>query len=846
MPSGPAGYVSGRETAHVKPAQMDAVTVCRITLSKNQITTMTSVPRLINFWESMSKGEVLVTATVLPEMIHKAGSQTPLAGASPQSLSPQLPINGRQPCEPCVSGSLVPGGSCVNQSRARSDDALAYEHWIDETLHCHDRGCTTRRDWYMANGSLPMFDISYPNQKGGIKRNKYDDGAFRDFPYRGAHAFRDRLISKRISYDPDWVIEEVLARLGPEEGDGPPEITELKETDLMSDLTCDNPAIASNNPYTVLPRDDGGCMLSQALAGRAKQLVKWFKGFDLPLIRDLPASIECGGLRNAVRQCFSDVDPVWELSFKTVQKIERSCCRYCLPSFQSKLSQWKEDRSRQQPVDSSHLSRFREAFRANVDKGWDRRRRPFIPNGNATRRFKRKDGGNWNVEEFSTGFRTELVFSSGKPRVVTVYSSENTRILAPMHYSLYDSLKRKGWLLVGDPTERHISRLNGAALLSFDYSAATDNIKTEYVRSAIDILIEQAESISDEELRALKVLGNLSLEGVECGSGQPMGSVMSFPLLCLINKTVVDLALNSLLVGKKISFHEWSGHRLLINGDDLLTKEVRTDTDLRGQIIVQGSEVGLVVNQEKTMVSDVLCEINSTLFSNGRRVRKFNASAVWMDPGVEDVLGFAAQASPDVKTFRKVVRWNSNILAKSKDKHLAEIPPHLQVVCRKDKKIRRALTSQPKSERSRQLGVIRMAPVPDGYDLDVSDEHRAMREEIERVREKGVAWAKARATRKQFRTIAIPNSTSYSQVLKQRRGAEQELIPACYVRTYVNKMRDALVEEYVAGSSSEMLPPGDGPRISVLIDNLRLFNQQKVAVRTSGTTFPTGDFVSFD
>jgi hypothetical protein len=253
----------------------------------------------------------------------------------------------------------------------------------------------------------------------------------------------------------------------------------------------------------------------------------------------------------------------------------------------------------------------------------------------------------------------------------------------------------------------------------------------------------------------------------------------------------------------------------------------------------------LVVNQEKTMSSDSLCEINSTLFDNGVKVRKFNASAVWMDPGVEDVLGFAAEASPDVKTFRKVVRQNANILAKSKVKHLAELPPHLQVVCRKDKKIRRAITSLPASVRQEENGVIKMAPVPDGYDLVPAEEHQAMADEIERLREIGVAWASARAARKKFRTVAVPDQMSYSAVLKQRLVADKELIPACYYRAYVDKMKDALVRREVAPSPAELLPPGDGSTASRIVDNLRLFNQKR-AVRSPGTFDATADFVGFD
>nr|WAK75260.1 MAG: RNA-dependent RNA polymerase [Narnaviridae sp.] len=719
---------------------------------------MAPVSRLIKFYDTLSS-ECTSTA-VLPEITCLAGSQTPLAGASTQSVSLQHHVSGRQPRESYVPESHDPGASLQAESRASSDTSQHESHMGER-----------------------------------------------------------------------------------QEKENPQFLTALKDSGLLSELGSDFTDSTRSNPYTVLVDEDDVCLRSRALAGRARQLVKWFASFGLPRSGDLPATIKCGGLRSAVRQCFSDVDLIWELSFKTIQKIERSCCKLCLPLFEQKLSQWKEDRSRPKPVDEQHLALFREALLRNVDKGWDRRRRPFIPNGNATRCYTRRDGGNWRREEMSSEFRTELVFSSGKPRVVTLYSSDNTAVLAPLHYSLYDSLRRKGWLLVGDPTDRHVGRLTGAEFLSFDYSSATDNIKTRYVQCAISVLLEQADNISDDERYALSVLGSMVLEGKECGSGQPMGSVMSFPLLCLINKTVVDLAMNRLLVGKKISFNEWSSHRCLINGDDLLIREVRKDTNLRELIPEEGLHVGLIVNQEKTLRSDRFCEINSTLFEDGHRVRKFNASSIWMDPGVEDVLGFAAESTTDVKTFRKVVRWNSHILAKSKDKHLAELPAHLQVVCRKDKKIRRALTSLPETERPILPSVIQMAPRPDGYYLEVDEEHQSMRDEIERVRERGVNWASARSLQSRFKTSSIPNQISYSQVLKRRKRAEQELIPACYVRTYNLKVRNALVRDEVAFVQIESFPPSDGSLMSSILDNLRLFKQKR-AVCDPGTTSPLGDFVS--
>lgn len=715
-----------------------------------------------------------VTAAVLPEGPFPAGSKTSLAEAFSQSISPPCPIDGRQPCESCVSDSLDLGVSSRG-GRARSD------------LPCD---CTSR-----LTGTRITCDLSGENV------------VLKEFPQP-----------------------------------------------LMNVLTQEDSSSPSYNPFSVLQDIvEEGCSMRRRLGGKAKTVVSWFERMGITKIADPPSEIECGNLRTVVRSCFGHVTSVQELSFKTVGKIEKDCCKVCLPRFEKKLEEWSAARLRPVEIDDDHVRAFKDAIGRNIDSGWDDRRRPFIPNGNATLDFTRGDGGNWNVEKFDDDCRKALVFSSGKPRVVTLYSAENTRILAPLHYSLYSSLQKKGWLLVGDPTDRHVQSLNGADFLSFDYQSATDNIKTAYVRAAISVLKEKATHLSDEENRALDVLGNLTIgerngsifRPIPAQTGQPMGSVLSFPLLCLINKTVVDLALNRLLVGKKISFPEWSGHRCLINGDDLLTREPRKDTNLRRLIAEEGSKVGLVVNQEKTMVSESDGEINSTYFSNGKKERKFNAAAIWMDAGVEDVLGFASEATTDSATFRKVVRANAHILAKQSDKKLDLMPPALQMVCRKDKKIRKAITSLPERSRTCEEGVISMAERPEGYDLSSDDENAAMIGEIERVRERGIAWAVARQHKPRFSTRAIPNSRSFRSVLKFKRTLGQELIPACYVRCYLEKKWKAVIDEDVAPLSIELLPPGDGSMISTIVDNLRAFKMRK-AVQPPGIWEAHADYMRLD
>ncbi|QKI79940.1 RNA-dependent RNA polymerase [Erysiphe necator associated ourmia-like virus 111] len=846
-----------------------------LSINKKRIETQLNSTSIMahNEYKQRKSATTEVTATVLPERSLSAGCQTSQRDAVPQSvsqlgLSSPSSLNGRQPCEPCDSGSVMIGAS-TESSRARTDFArlveeenddnesipdqdTIFEHWVErkgkEQLCCYDRNHVIERAWQLQWGSYPRLYCTQKSRPAPPPITlPYRCSMYRNFPYKGAHTFRENLLSKKLTYDAEWVLDQVIARLGPAECDF--ERVEPggldKGNDLVNEMTGQGLVLDDvANPFTVLCDEvEDGCSQSLRLIRKMKTLVKFYEGLGVPRSdREMPQHINCGGLRAAVRQCFSDeIAIVWELSFKTIQKIEKSCCKVCLPLFEEKLDQWKEARFLPVAVDNEHLERFRIAMRANIEKGWDRRRAPFIPNGHATRRYTRKEGGNWNRESFDSECRTELVFSSGKPRVVTLYSAENTRRLAPLHYSLYDMLKKRGWLLVGDPTDKHVQSLEGASLLSFDYSSATDNIKSAYVRVAVEVLEEMADHITDEEHQALQVLANLRLDGRETFTGQPMGSVMSFPLLCIINKTVVDMALTAMLIRKEISFKEWSGHRLLVNGDDLLTREVRKTTNLRGEIVTQGCQVGLIVNKEKTLVSDQFGEINSTLFEYGCRQRKFNAASMWMDAGVEDVLGFAAQASPDGKTFRKIVRRNARTLAKQADKHLSEIPYPLVAICRKDKVIRKAITSLPDRVEPTKQGVISMAPRPENYSLSRDEEHNAMREEIERVRDAGIERGSERKPK--YKPTVIPNAKSLNSVRKRRPRMDAELIPSCYVRCFIDKIKHEGVLREVAPLDLT-LPPGDGSQVNVILDNIRAFKNTRNSSASPGTMDINLDFVS--
>lgn len=591
--------------------------------------------------------------------------------------------------------------------------------------------------------------------------------------------------------------------------------------------------------------DDGSCTRSGRLRGKARALVIHLGGeLGLKPERELPDRISCGELRPAVRSVFgSELTVAQELSIKTSMKVEKGACKNCLPRFEQKLKEWAEARFQPTDVDHDHVEEFKRTLRGNVPIGWNHREYPYIPSGSGTLSASRLKGGNWNQEEFSDECRVELVFSSGKPRVVTLYSEHNTRVLSPLHASLFSHLERKGWLLVGPPTSDRVKSLTGGGpYRSVDYEGATDRIKSAYVRASIAVLKEQANPpLTIDQERCLDVLGNLKPDqewlrandldefiGVPSVTGQPMGSAMSFPLLCLVNKTVVDMALTDLLRRGEISFKEWTSHRALINGDDLLTKEPRDSTDLFGGIVSHGGRVGLKTNGEKTLTDQRLAEINSTVFADGEHVKKVNCSALYMKPETEDVVGYAYEATTSPEGFKRVLRANCKLLALAPVKGIRWLPPSYQRVCRQDKKIKRALCSMPVQTGAQQpeTNLLPMTERPHGYDLTRCEEIALIHERINKVRSRGLNLAAERKCEKLKRgkKVILRDARSFRSVLYEKKPtSDKDYILSCLVAGWYRKKRDERVEVAIENRPYVgELPPSDAPNKCMhLIDAIR-------------------------
>lgn len=489
-------------------------------------------------------------------------------------------------------------------------------------------------------------------------------------------------------------------------------------------------------PQTIEP---DRCARSGTLRRKARRIVKLL-GVEqnLKAVAPLPSDFCCGSLRAKIRQIYSpELTLVQELSIKTSAKAETKPCSFCENlQKEDEIEQWKKARCQPVDINFHHLEKFGQAFSRNVPKGWDKRKTVYVPNGHATKDHPRKEGGNWNQTRINEEFEVLQILSSGKKRTITLFAEGNIAALTPLHNSLFSFLEEKGWLLVGSPTEKKLKHLQsgcqGGMWLSFDYVGATDNIKTAYVEEAVNQLIKKAECLSEDEIASLRILAGMSVDGVRTTKLQPMGSPMSFPLLCLINKTIVDMSLTDLMVKGKIHFKEWSGHRCLINGDDLLTKSTSSG-DLVESVMSNGFEVGMITNREKTLEHPEYGEINSTVFKNCQLEKKTNVSALWMSADVRDVLGFARESCKTEKGMMAVVTNNVSRLARQKIKTYAPIRHSFKVALLRNQKIRTALRCYPTSE-VHDSNLFPVVPAPEGFEIGRERKDELLLERVREVR----------------------------------------------------------------------------------------------------------------
>jgi len=274
------------------------------------------------------------------------------------------------------------------------------------------------------------------------------------------------------------------------------------------------------------------------------------------------------------------------------------------------------------------------------------------------------------------------------------------------------------------------------------------------------------------------------------------------------------MALSALLRSGEIRFKEWTGHRCLINGDDVLTREPRRESPgiLKAQILKHGTSVGLRLNVDKTMTHAAKCEINSTLFIDHggtdqavdafpdhlpsrprvERVPKVNFGALFMRPEVDDVLGFALESTTTLRGFLQVVRRNAHILAKQDDKRMWQLPWELRVACSKDRRIRGALLKGPVSQRPAGVNRFPVSPRPEGYSLSRQEETDIINQKVREIREKVGDFSVKRTV---FRTSAVRRPGSVLSVMRQKkpRGMDDTVL-TILARAWERKTKETLFQ----------------------------------------------------
>lgn len=609
--------------------------------------------------------------------------------------------------------------------------------------------------------------------------------------------------------------------------------------------------------------NQSGCKMASRngrLARQARRLLRVDQ--RLTSVKKLPPLIPCGQIRSAIRSTYPrELTLAQELSIKTASKLEANTCKHCASDEQEILREWKESRFRAASVDEDHLLRFRKAFAMNVDEGWDRKDFPFIPNGHASEFCTRNDGGNWVKDQFSSTCRVARVSSGGKDRIVTLYAGYNNSVLSRLHQCLYDSIRRKGWLLVGSPTNELVTSLNGEGhYISVDYRSATDNINAAYCRAAIEVIKEKAKRLTPEECRCLDVVGQLrpwiplpvdmfdlgeddNLESMEearvsppASTGQPMGSLISFPLLCLINKTVVDLSVADLASAGKMTWKEFRVHRCLINGDDLLYRELRSSHDIRAGILYHGSRVGLQLQEEKTMESPDWAEINSTAFFRGERRKKTNLGVLLWSEKVTDPIGFIADSVVRPLSFGKMLKKWARVIASTECKVQGPLPCYFFSRLRL---VKDELCQIP-SAGANHPNVFPVVPVPDGYDLSRGLEIATINQRVERLQAMGyVLPQKAKPEKK----TCIGRQTIQSALRKRKPAGD--CILQILSRAWEEKVKEKLRNEDAGVPELTTWAWDESSKVSLLLNVIRAF-KEKVRVRDPGRgTVVPGDGVPF-
>jgi len=217
----------------------------------------------------------------------------------------------------------------------------------------------------------------------------------------------------------------------------------------------------------------------------------------------------------------------------------------------------------------------------------------------------------------------QAVLEPMKVRVISKGQALPYYSMKPLQKALWKSMKDMNcFRLIGrrfSPTDMMDLRMRASCTdewFSIDYSAATDGLSWKYSGRILDAVISGLDQRDQEIARA--VLGPHRLyypkKGAEDGRafrgtmrrGQLMGSVLSFPILCLANLGVYLYAMRENQA--MWSIREQLDH-VLVNGDDML---YAAPVQYWNEHIAVGKAVGLNMSVGKSYHHHTYANVNST------------------------------------------------------------------------------------------------------------------------------------------------------------------------------------------------------------------------------------------
>nr|UJQ91940.1 MAG: putative RNA-dependent RNA polymerase [Botourmiaviridae sp.] len=327
--------------------------------------------------------------------------------------------------------------------------------------------------------------------------------------------------------------------------------------------------------------------------------------------------------------------------------------RKCIPSPEPDCDEYLDRMStRRAEPDARFVKYVRKKVRKMFPTGWDCELYPnaalnsVIPVKSCVQRSMAKGGSRLEVlsrserahhdyvckvlsEEHAVTLlpsRVTPVETGGKWRIVSV-ADVDMNILRPLHTSIYNRISRFPWLLRGEATRgkfKDFTTREGYVFVSGDYESATDNLNLTVQREILTAILEGTTWVPNgvKELALRSQQMTLTSSGgkvVHQESGQLMGNLLSFPLLCLVNY---------------LAFRYYTNDRdipVRINGDDIVFR-CKPEVFRRWEAGVVGS--GLVLSKGKTMVHSRYFSLNSRLF-------KSTSSKPWVVPCVRSTaMGF--------------------------------------------------------------------------------------------------------------------------------------------------------------------------------------------------------------